>query len=65
MTTSARDEDPGQPPTEVSKPVGDAIPAPVEPGLNQPLPSKEDDDNPLVDPDSASGVPPSGESDYA
>ncbi|SOE98153.1 hypothetical protein SAMN05446635_6118 [Burkholderia sp. OK233] len=36
------DEDPGSPPTEVSKPVGDAIPTPVEPGLDQPLPEKGD-----------------------
>jgi hypothetical protein len=27
-------------PTETSKPVGDAIPTPVEPGLNEPLPEK-------------------------
>ena len=25
-------------PTDVSKPIGDAVPAPVEPGLDQPLP---------------------------
>jgi hypothetical protein len=36
------DEDPGSPPTEVSKPIGDAIPTPVEPGLDQPLPQKGD-----------------------
>ncbi len=65
MTTSTRDEDPGQPPTEVSKPVGDAIPAPIEPGLNQPLPQKEDDNNPLGVPDSTPDAPPSGESDFA
>ncbi|MFC0399056.1 hypothetical protein [Paraburkholderia rhizosphaerae] len=29
-------------PTETSKPIGDAIPTPVEPGLNQPLPEKEE-----------------------
>jgi hypothetical protein len=29
------------PPIETSKPVGDAIPAPVEPGLNEPLPEKK------------------------
>ncbi|MFL9944688.1 hypothetical protein PQR68_01750 [Paraburkholderia agricolaris] len=34
------DEDPGSPPTEVSKPIGDAIPTPVEPGLDKPLPQK-------------------------
>jgi hypothetical protein len=65
MTTSTRDEDPGQPPTEVSKPVGYAIPAPIETGLNQPLPPKEDDDDPLGDPEPAPGVPPSGVSDFA
>jgi hypothetical protein len=65
MTTSTRDEDPGQPPTEVSKPVGDAIPAPKEPGLDQPLPPKEDGDDPLGDPAPAPGVPPSGETDFA
>ncbi|WP_186310869.1 hypothetical protein [Paraburkholderia sp. BCC1886] len=34
------EEDPGSPPTEISKPIGDAIPTPVEPGLDQPLPPK-------------------------
>ncbi|MFM0503375.1 hypothetical protein [Paraburkholderia caffeinilytica] len=34
------DEDPGSPPNEVSKPIGDAIPTPAEPGLDQPLPQK-------------------------
>jgi hypothetical protein len=29
-----------QSPTEISKPIGDAIPTPVEPGLDQPLPEK-------------------------
>jgi hypothetical protein len=29
-------------PTETSKPIGDAIPTPVEPGLNQPLPEKNE-----------------------
>ncbi|HVE08706.1 MAG TPA: hypothetical protein VNE00_15745 [Paraburkholderia sp.] len=29
-----------QSPTETSKPIGDAIPTPVEPGLDQPLPEK-------------------------
>nr|WP_259295064.1 hypothetical protein [Paraburkholderia sp. DHOC27] len=32
------------PPTDISKPIGDAIPTPVEPGLNQPLPEKKPDD---------------------
>lgn len=35
-------------PHETSKPLGDAIPTPPEPGLNEPLPPKErpDDDKP-------------------
>jgi hypothetical protein len=32
-------------PTDISKPIGDAIPAPVEPGLDQPLPEKMPDDD--------------------
>lgn len=31
-------------PTEISKPIGDAIPTPVEPGLDQPLPEKKPED---------------------
>ena len=70
-----KSQDPGGPPTEVSKPVGDAIPTPVEPGLDQPLPEK--DQNPLSDDDSNAkrdplgetetppGVPPPGPSDFA
>ena len=65
MTKKNRVEDPGQLPTDVSKPVGDAIPAPVEPGLDQPLPPKEADEDPLGDPDPAPGVPPPGPSDFA
>jgi hypothetical protein len=65
MTTSSRDEDPGQPPTDVSKPVGDAIPAPIEPGLDQPLPPKGRDDDPLGDPEPVPGVPPPNKSDFA
>ena len=68
--------DPGGPPTEVSKPVGDAIPTPVEPGLDQPLPEKgatapaEDDDaaakrEPLGETETPPGVPPPGPSDFA
>lgn len=34
------DGNPVEPPT--SRPVGDAIPAPVEPGLDQPLPEKDE-----------------------
>jgi hypothetical protein len=32
---------PGESPTQVSKPIGDAIPAPTEPGMDQPLPEKD------------------------
>jgi len=37
-----------EPPGETSKPLGDAIPTPTEPGLDQPLPPKPlpDDDEP-------------------
>ncbi|WP_075643798.1 hypothetical protein [Paraburkholderia monticola] len=75
------EEDPGRPPTEVSKPIGDAIPTPVEPGLDQPLPKKgetpEPDPNkssqkpsqsggdPLGDSDPPPGVPDPGPSDFA
>jgi hypothetical protein len=65
MPEKNHDEDPGQPPTEISKPIGDAIPAPVEPGLDQPLPPKEADEDPLGDPDPVPGVPPPGPSDFA
>lgn len=65
MSAKNHDEDPGQPPTEISKPVGDAIPAPVEPGLDQPLPPKEADEDPLGDPDPTPGVPAPGKSDFA
>jgi hypothetical protein len=70
------DEDPGSPPTEVSKPLGDAIPTPVEPGLDQPLPhkgetpassedKKDDEDTPLGETDPPPGVPEPGPSDFA
>jgi hypothetical protein len=70
------DEDPSSPPTEVSQPIGDAIPTPVEPGLDQPLPHKgetlppaDDADDAKVDPlgetDPPPGVPPPGPSDFA
>ncbi|NYH26971.1 hypothetical protein [Paraburkholderia bryophila] len=71
------DEDPGSPPTEISKPIGDAIPTPVEPGLDQPLPPKgetpppakgdddDDDGNPLGETDTPAGVPSPGPSDFA
>ena len=67
------EEDPGRPPTEVSKPIGDAIPTPVEPGLDQPLPKKgempppadEDDGEALGDTETPPGVPEPGPSDFA
>lgn len=71
------DEDPGSPPTEISKPIGDAVPTPVEPGLDQPLPQKGEtpppadkahdkaDDEPLGETDPPPGVPPPGPSDFA
>ncbi|MGF6573238.1 hypothetical protein SAMN05443245_3765 [Paraburkholderia fungorum] len=73
------EEDPGSPPTEVSKPIGDAIPTPVEPGLDQPLPKKGENPPPAVDPaggasdpldalgdtETPPGVPSPGESDFA
>lgn len=67
------DEDPGSPPTEVSKPIGDAIPTPVEPGLDQPLPKKGENPAPadeagndaLGDTEPPPGVPAPGESDFA
>jgi hypothetical protein len=67
-------KDPGGPPTEVSKPIGDAIPTPVEPGLDQPLPEKgetlpSDEDEakrePLGETETPPGVPPPGPSDFA
>lgn len=33
-----------EPPIEVSRPIGDAIPTPVEPGLGDPLPEKPADE---------------------
>ncbi|MBP0593020.1 hypothetical protein J8I87_25535 [Paraburkholderia sp. LEh10] len=76
MTNPDRDEskrpkDPAEiPPNELNKPIGDAIPAPVEPGLDQPLPEKpktEDEslDEPIGDDDPPPGVPPPGPSDFA
>ena len=70
------DEDPGSPPTEVSKPIGDAIPTPVEPGFDQPLPQKGDtpepnkdedegDDTPIGETDTPPGVPAPGPTDFA
>ncbi|HZZ10821.1 MAG TPA: hypothetical protein VFE79_09005 [Paraburkholderia sp.] len=61
------DRDPGGPPTDVSKPIGDAIPTPVEPGLDQPLPEKDANaaPDPLGDTDTPPGVPEPGPSDFA
>nr|WP_175147900.1 hypothetical protein [Paraburkholderia ultramafica] len=72
------DEDPGSPPTEVSKPIGDALSTPVEPGLDQPLPQKGDtpepskeeekdegDGTPIGETDTPPGVPAPGPSDFA
>ncbi|WP_345815093.1 hypothetical protein AAGS40_22510 [Paraburkholderia sp. PREW-6R] len=67
------EEDPGSRPTKVSKPIGDAIPTPVEPGLDQPLPKKGEalptdtgaEDAALGDTETPPGVPPPGESDFA
>ncbi|CAB3752927.1 hypothetical protein [Paraburkholderia solisilvae] len=70
-----------QSPTETSKPIGDAIPTPVEPGLDQPLPEKGEqpaqdgstDPNDSADSRAAAvgesdppkGVPAPGPSDFA
>lgn len=56
-------------PTEISKPIGDAIPTPVEPGLDQPLPEKserpaKDDQANSADPaDPGHAADPLGEPD--
>ncbi|MFC0696660.1 hypothetical protein [Paraburkholderia humisilvae] len=64
-------------PTETSKPIGAAIPTPVEPGLDQPLPEKgqppaKDDQSPRDaahpgggESDPSKGIPASGPSDAA
>ncbi|MBN3765974.1 hypothetical protein [Burkholderia sp. Ac-20365] len=76
MTNPNREEstqprDPAEiPPNELNKPIGDAIPTPVEPGLDQPLPEKPktDDKNsaePIGDDDPPPGVPAPGPSDFA
>ncbi|NML30305.1 hypothetical protein HHL14_05615 [Paraburkholderia sp. G-4-1-8] len=62
------EEDPGHPPTEVSKPIGDAIPTPVEPGLDQPLPEKGEEPAPDANKTAAnktgqSGGDPLGDTD--
>lgn len=73
-------DQPGGPPTDVSKPIGDAIPTPVEPGLDQPLPEKGEDPPPVATPQQSGakpveealgdtetppGVPEPGPSDFA
>lgn len=67
--TASPEEDKEAPPADVSVPIGDAIPTPVEPGLDQPLPEKdkssEASDETLGDPDPPPGVPPPGPSDFA
>jgi len=52
---AARDPASG-PPAETSKPLGDALPAPSEPGLDRPLPPKA----PADDHDDHDSAPPSG-----
>ena len=66
------------PPIDVSRPIGDALPTPVEPGLDQPLPEKPADEpeekeknkgnasaSLLGDTDTPPGVPEPGPSDFA
>jgi hypothetical protein len=55
--TASPEEDKEAPPADVSVPVGDAIPTPVEPGLDQPLPEKSDA--------SAGATPAAGDRDDA
>ncbi|MEM5382275.1 hypothetical protein VSR68_01510 [Paraburkholderia phymatum] len=73
---STPSKDPAEtPPNELNKPVGDALPTPVEPGLDQPLPEKpksddkassdESPDEHVGDEDPPAGVPPQGPSDFA
>ncbi|SEJ61569.1 hypothetical protein [Paraburkholderia diazotrophica] len=68
---STQPEDPAEtPPNELNKPVGDALPTPVEPGLDQPLPEKpksddESTDEHLGDKDPPAGVPSPGPSEFA
>jgi hypothetical protein len=69
------------PPTATSKPIGETIPTPVEPGLNEPLPARKknpsdeeqldeqaDDDadkDAMGDTEPPPGVPAPGPSDFA
>ena len=65
---STQPKDPAEiPPNEVNKPIGDAIPAPVEPGLDQPLPEKPttDGEQSIGEDDPPPGVPAPGPSDFA
>jgi hypothetical protein len=80
MTNTRENEAPDDPqeesPLETNKPIGDAIPTPVEPGLDQPLPEKgeippqkpasdEAIDEPIGETDTPPGVPRPGPSDFA
>ncbi|ACC69833.1 hypothetical protein PPMP20_11045 [Paraburkholderia phymatum] len=64
-------EDPAEiPPNELNKPVGDAIPTPVEPGIDQPLPEKpktddENAENPTGDDAPPTTEPSQGPTDFA
>ncbi|WP_118179249.1 hypothetical protein [Paraburkholderia phosphatilytica] len=75
--TDQQDNPPEESPLETNKPIGDAIPTPTEPGLDQPLPEKdaippqkrspkdEAKDEPIGETDTPPGVPPPGPSDFA
>jgi hypothetical protein len=76
--TEKSEQPPEKSPTDTSKPLGSAIPTPVEPGLDQPLPEKnrtqssEDEsagddasENPIGETEPPPGVPPPGPSDFA
>jgi hypothetical protein len=76
--TENSEQTPEKSPTDTSKPIGSAIPAPIEPGLDQPLPEKnrtqsnEDEsagdescENPIGETEPPPGVPPPGPSDFA
>ncbi len=57
-------DQPGSPPTEESHPVGDALPTPIEPGLDQPLPEKgESDIEPHAIPGKSGNIPRDGIAD--
>ena len=76
--TEKSEQTPEKSPTDTSKPIGSAIPGPVEPALDQPLPEKtrtqsnEDEsagddasENPIGETEPPPGVPPPGPSDFA